>query len=62
VQQHFRPQPELAVAPATAKLAPKVRIKARQMALMSHLFPEIPLFIVKQYTLDDFAMSIGFDQ
>ena len=33
-----------------------------QMALMSHLFPEIPLFIVKQYTLDDFAVSIDIDQ
>ena len=29
-----------------------------QMALMINLFPEAPLFIVKQYTLDDFAMSI----
>jgi len=33
-----------------------------QMALMINLFPEAPLFIVKQYTLDDFAMSIDIDQ
>jgi hypothetical protein len=40
------------------KLATKVRANARQMALMSNLFPEATLFIAKQYTLDDFAMSI----
>jgi len=61
-QQHFIPQPELAITPVAIKLAPKVRVNAMQMALMTTLFPEAPLFIVKQYTLDVFAMSIDIDQ
>jgi len=44
------------------KLAPKVRVNARQMVLMSNLFAGITLFIVKQYTLDDLAVSIDIDQ
>jgi len=61
-QQHFWPQPALAITPVAVKLAPKVRVSAMQMALMNSLFPEEPLFIVKQYTLDDFAMSIDIHQ
>ena len=61
-QQHFIPQPELAITPVAIKLAPKVRANARQMALMSNLFPEATLFIVNQYTLDDFVMSINIKQ
>jgi len=45
-QQHFIPQPELAITPVAIKLAPKVRAKAMQMALMSNLYPEETLFIV----------------
>jgi hypothetical protein len=45
-QQHFMPQPELAMTAAAIKLAPKVRAKAMQMALISNLFPEATLFIV----------------
>ena len=33
-----------------------------QMALMSILFREAPLFIVKQYTLTDFGVSIDNNQ
>ena len=45
--QHCIPQPALAIAPVAIKLAPKVMAKPIQMALMSNLFPEAPLFIVK---------------
>jgi hypothetical protein len=61
-QQHFNAQPVLANTPVANKLAPKVKAIAMQMALISNLFPEAPLFIVKQYTLNGFAMSIGIDQ
>lgn len=33
-----------------------------QRALVSNLFSEPTLFIVKQYTLDHFVMSIDIDQ
>lgn len=61
-QQHFIPQPELAITPVAIKLAPKVRANVRQMALMSNLFPEATLFIVNQYTLGHFVMSTDINQ
>ena len=45
-QQHFMPQPESAITPVAIKLAPKMRAKAMQMALMGNLYPEASLFIV----------------
>ena len=56
------PQPELAITPVAAIPVPKMRARAMQMALLSHLFRQIPLFIVKQYTINDFAMSIDIIQ
>jgi hypothetical protein len=61
-QQHFIPQPEFAITPVAIKPPPKVRVKAMQMALMSILFLEAPLFIVNQYTLSDFGVSIDNNQ
>ena len=45
-QQHFIPQPELAITPVTRKLAPKIRARAMPMALISNLFLDALLFIV----------------
>ncbi len=57
-QQHFSLQPELASTPVANKLAPKVRVNAMQIAFkMSNLVGGASFFIVKQYTLGNFAMS-----
>ena len=61
-QQQFIPHPEFAITPVAIKLAPKVRAKPMQMALRIKLFPEARCFIVKWYTLKNFALSTDIDK